>query len=96
MDDVTAFRNKEQSSFILWKDDCNHGDEDEGTAELLYNKAHNASLLAEVASLHRDSLLTDVTLKGAGGDQTFPCHRIILAASSAYFRAMFTSGELYL
>ncbi len=60
-----------------------------------YRQDHGPLLLDQLASLFEDSALTDVTLKASCG-ATFPCHRVLLAASSQYFRAMFTSGMFQL
>ena len=53
------------------------------------NVHHAASLLEATRDMRRRKEFSDVTLKA--GDQVFPCHRLILAAHSCYFRAMFIS-----
>ena len=70
---------------------CDGNWEIDGSKEF-YRQHHGAFLLGELVSLHEDSILTDVVLKASCGS-TFPCHRVILAASSPYFRAMFTNGK---
>ncbi|KAL5007173.1 hypothetical protein ScPMuIL_015979 [Solemya velum] len=47
-------------------------------------------LLKGLCDLYADKALTDVTLVTEGVE--FPCHRNVLAATSSYFRAMFTSA----
>lgn len=54
---------------------------------------HSQQLIARMNKLRKAEHLCDVTLKV---DQTlFPAHRLVLAAVSDYFAAMFT-GEVYL
>ncbi|KAJ1621265.1 hypothetical protein T492DRAFT_1071711 [Pavlovales sp. CCMP2436] len=57
--------------------------------------AFECKLRLDLQSLYEDGLLTDVQLTvclGAGHpSKTFLCHRAILAASSSYFKACFTS-----
>lgn len=50
---------------------------------------HAKSILTIMNQLRKTNTLCDVTLKVAEHD--FPAHRIVLAACSDYFRAMFTS-----
>ncbi|KAL1508822.1 hypothetical protein AB1Y20_004917 [Prymnesium parvum] len=45
-------------------------------------------LLPRLAAARRDELLTDLTLLAGG--RRFACHRLVLAAWSGYFRAMFS------
>ena len=51
---------------------------------------HLQAVLSRVQGFVCRGLLTDVTL--VAGERTFPCHRLLLAASSDYFAAMFTGG----
>ncbi|XP_022104765.1 kelch repeat and BTB domain-containing protein 8-like [Acanthaster planci] len=51
---------------------------------------HSNMLLTGLSHLRREKLLTDVTLQV--GREKFSCHRIVLAACSPYFKAMFTGG----
>lgn len=48
---------------------------------------YTAALKDGIAWLHSDSSLTDITLVVEG--EIFPCHRVVLAMFSHYFRAMF-------
>ncbi|XP_021366971.1 kelch-like protein 41 [Mizuhopecten yessoensis] len=50
---------------------------------------HQEILLKGLYQFYRQGELTDVTL--VAGDRKFPCNRNVLAATSPYFRAMFTS-----
>lgn len=50
---------------------------------------HSAELLHLINEMRRDRQLCDVTLKV--GTKEIPTHRAVLAASSPYFRAMFTT-----
>ncbi|XP_078572544.1 kelch repeat and BTB domain-containing protein 2-like [Branchiostoma floridae x Branchiostoma japonicum] len=46
--------------------------------------------LGTVGDLQQAGVLQDVVIEVEG--RRFPCHRLVLSASSPYFRAMFTSG----
>ena len=52
--------------------------------------AHANILLSKCAQFRNESQFIDVRLKV--GEDIFPAHRIVLAASSNYFYAMFTDG----
>lgn len=54
------------------------------------NEDHHSTFLEVMKSMYDVSELVDVTL--CVHDQTFRCHRNVLAATSPYFRAMFTTG----
>ncbi|XP_071941388.1 uncharacterized protein [Antedon mediterranea] len=43
-----------------------------------------------IASIWKENLLTDVVIRTRDGEE-FPCHRLLLASTSCYFRAMFIS-----
>ncbi|XP_063797246.1 kelch repeat and BTB domain-containing protein 12 isoform X2 [Pseudophryne corroboree] len=51
---------------------------------------HGNKLLEHVNSLRGSAELIDIVLVAEG--QRFPCHRVVLASFSSYFRAMFTCG----
>jgi kelch-like protein 1/4/5 len=51
---------------------------------------HPQHILEKIRGFVTRNVLTDVTLMA--GDKMFPCHRLLLAASSDYFAAMFTVG----
>ncbi|XP_051896521.1 kelch-like protein 25 [Pristis pectinata] len=57
---------------------------------LFHKASHPDSVLAQLDSLRRRRLFTDVTLRA--GSRSFLCHRAVLAACSRYFEAMFSSG----
>ncbi|KAL9986288.1 hypothetical protein ACROYT_G000412 [Oculina patagonica] len=52
--------------------------------------AHSVDLLSKCAQFRNESEFIDVRLKA--GEEVFPAHRIVLAANSDYFHAMFTDG----
>ena len=52
--------------------------------------AHVDILLSKCAQFRNESQFIDVRLKV--GEDIFPAHRIVLAANSDYFYAMFTDG----
>ena len=52
-------------------------------------KCHSESLLSKMSEMRDSRTLTDVTLKVCG--KSFVAHRVVLAASSEYFSAMFTA-----
>ena len=52
-------------------------------------ECHPESLLYKMSEMRDSQTLTDVTLKVCG--KSFDAHRVVLAASSEYFSAMFTT-----
>ena len=48
---------------------------------------HQRALLDELYSLYQSNVLTDVVI--ATDDIEIPCHRVVLAASSPYFRYVY-------
>lgn len=54
------------------------------------DETYGTQFMQRLLGLRRDGLYADVTLKIE--DETFLCHKVVLSASCAYFRAMFTSG----
>uniref|UniRef100_UPI00358EB069 kelch repeat and BTB domain-containing protein 2 isoform X1 n=2 Tax=Myxine glutinosa TaxID=7769 RepID=UPI00358EB069 len=64
--------------------------EEEEPSVVQVSTQYAVSLLEKLHGFYERSVLTDVVLVAEGAE--FPCHRTVLAASSAYFRAMFTSG----
>ncbi|XP_005429567.1 ectoderm-neural cortex protein 1-like [Geospiza fortis] len=57
---------------------------------LFHKPGHADSLLTQLNLLRQQNLFTDVVLRA--GNQSFPCHRAVLAACSRYFNAMFSGG----
>ena len=53
---------------------------------------HPQTILTRATNFLAGRVLTDVTL--VAGEISLPCHRLILAANSDYFSAMFTGGML--
>ena len=51
---------------------------------------HSEILLSKCAQFRKEGEFVDVRLKA--GEDVFPAHRIVLAANSDYFHAMFTGG----
>ena len=56
----------------------------------MFNSSHSEQLLLKMSELRDSRTLTDVSLKVGG--RSFEAHRVVLAASSEYFCAMFTDG----
>ena len=56
----------------------------------IFTDSHAKSILTTMNNLRKTNTLCDVTLRV--DEQTFPAHRIVLAACSDYFCAMFTHG----
>ena len=50
----------------------------------------SAHSLREMHRFYRDERLCDVVIRGDHGAR-FPCHRVVLAASSLYFESMFSN-----
>ncbi|XP_016156821.1 PREDICTED: kelch repeat and BTB domain-containing protein 12 isoform X2 [Ficedula albicollis] len=59
-------------------------------AEERRKQRHSLTLLEQVQRMKESAEIIDVVLVAEG--EKFPCHRVVLAAFSAYFRAMFTCG----
>lgn len=55
----------------------------------IFTESHAKSILSTMNTLRKDGTLCDVTLRVQG--QSFMAHRIVLAACSDYFCAMFTN-----
>lgn len=62
---------------------------EEEQASEVFTNCHAKSLLTTMNLLRKTRVLCDVTLHVGGMD--FPVHRIVLAACSDYFCAMFTN-----
>ncbi|XP_030062057.1 kelch repeat and BTB domain-containing protein 12 [Microcaecilia unicolor] len=60
------------------------------TLEAQRKQRHCSLLLSQIKGMKDSTELIDVILVADG--QTFPCHRLILASFSPYFKAMFTCG----
>ena len=56
----------------------------------IFTDSHAKSILTTMNNLRKSNTLCDVILQVE--NQDFPAHRIVLAACSDYFSAMFTSG----
>ncbi|KAK7881290.1 hypothetical protein WMY93_029699 [Mugilogobius chulae] len=54
------------------------------------NSDYAVSLLEQLKFFYEQKLLTDVVLLVE--ESEFPCHKMVLATCSSYFRAMFMSG----
>ena len=61
-----------------------------GRVRYLKMVAHSAILLSKCAQFREEGQFIDVRLKVR--EDIFPVHRIVLAANSVYFYAMFTDG----
>lgn len=55
---------------------------------MFQNEMHAGNFLKEMNLLYEDDLLKDITLCVQG--QSLSCHKVVLAAASPYFKAMFT------
>ncbi|XP_015681362.1 kelch repeat and BTB domain-containing protein 2 [Protobothrops mucrosquamatus] len=58
--------------------------------EIQINREYAVSLLEQLNLFYEQHLLTDIVLIVEGTE--FPCHKMVLATCSSYFRAMFMSG----
>lgn len=50
-------------------------------------------MLNELNAMRKIEVLTDVTLVTSGSEHEVKAHKAVLATSSPYFKAMFTSGK---
>lgn len=69
--------------------DVNSDDGDSNKPYVFHDELRESNLVAGFKALYETQLLFDVTLTVNG--KAFPCHRAFLAASSEYFRCMFTA-----
>lgn len=70
---------------------CSTNSEDEEEVSSSYSsEKHSGNLIKNFEYFRRDGGYSDVMLKV--GQKSFPCHKIILAAGSPYFKSMFESG----
>ena len=60
------------------------------TVPKLYHLTDGNDLREGLSHLREDKTLCDVELEAGG--KRFPIHRVVLAAGSSYFEAMFTRG----
>ncbi|XP_078467222.1 kelch-like protein 24 isoform X1 [Lampetra fluviatilis] len=65
-------------------------EEDDDPGVVFSEPSHPSAVLLGVRALREAGALCDVTL--CCGTSEFPCHRLLLAACSPYFRAMFSAG----
>ncbi|KAK6486998.1 kelch-like protein 13 [Huso huso] len=54
--------------------------------------AHGSAALQGFDQFRSDETLCDVVLVSGEGSESFPVHRVLMASSSDYFKAMFTGG----
>ncbi|KAI8771838.1 kelch-like protein 24 [Biomphalaria glabrata] len=71
--------------------DAATGDSKEAVCQLS-SLDHTKQLIANIEQMRLDSNYSDVTI--IIDDIQFPCHKVILAAGSPYFKSMFASGML--
>lgn len=64
----------------------------EGSRDEKRRQQHGSSLLDQLKRMRETAELIDVILLVEG--EEFPCHRVVLASFSPYFRVMFTCGLL--
>ncbi|XP_072036185.1 kelch-like protein 15 [Amphiura filiformis] len=69
--------------------DSDTPDERDETVIIDTNTKYPTTLMSSLNNLRDESILCDITIKV--GDKTFEAHKAILAATSGYFRTMFTS-----
>ncbi|KAM5181775.1 kelch-like protein 35 [Mantella aurantiaca] len=68
------------------KESATHG----ATCRRCVGSCHANEILESLNISRKNGVFADLTLQVE--DQQFPCHRVILSAKSAYFKAMFTSN----
>lgn len=84
---------EESVDFLSVREDGTEDDifQQPGLERVMYqNDSHSTTFLQEMHALYQEEMLTDVTLRVDG--QAIPCHKNVLAATSVYFKAMFTLG----
>ncbi|XP_062574313.1 kelch-like protein 24 [Saccostrea cucullata] len=69
---------------------CSSVLEDEEDSSSYSSEKHSGSLIKNFEYFRKEGGYNDVTLQV--GQKSFPCHKIILAAGSPYFKSMFESG----
>ena len=62
----------------------------DSSVQLFRVNNHPEKILSGLDELRKDPTFTDAVL--CAGNAEFPCHRAVLASSSPYFRAMFSSS----
>ncbi|KAM4651470.1 kelch repeat and BTB domain-containing protein 12 isoform 1-T2 [Discoglossus pictus] len=62
----------------------------ESRSEIKVKEHHGSNLLERISRMREEAELIDIVLVVEG--QRFPCHRVVLASFSPYFKAMFTCG----
>nr|XP_019956159.1 PREDICTED: kelch-like protein 9 [Paralichthys olivaceus] len=61
-------------------------------SKVFSSTGHGAAVLQGFDHFRADKTLCDVVLVPGDSNETFPVHRVIMASSSDYFKAMFTGG----
>ncbi|XP_017560081.1 kelch-like protein 9 [Pygocentrus nattereri] len=60
--------------------------------QMFSSTEHGSTMLQGLDQFRSDKTLCDVTLVPGDSNETFQVHRVIMASSSDYFKAMFTGG----
>ncbi|KAK7939661.1 hypothetical protein WMY93_002987 [Mugilogobius chulae] len=61
-------------------------------SKVFISKEHESDVLQGLDSFRASDVLCDVVLVPGDSNEKFPVHRVIMASSSDYFKAMFTGG----